>query len=180
MLSHRCLRWLGDVTRMKDGIPKEIMIDQQEKNNWLPGRPLLWYKDVCKQDMELTGIVPKTRKTIVKYQENWRHVVKEGIMKDKHESKLRTKRGKQRWKNRFKNQLPNTSATHIVLIGWTVTTKHIKHIKIKNWPVGYGIFVSRVKGSLLHYLTLWSSLSYNMLLCSHLIYLFLSNVTIFV
>ena len=52
ILKKRRLRWLGHVSRMKDGrIPKDILYGELASGARSVGRPLLRYRDVIKRDM---------------------------------------------------------------------------------------------------------------------------------
>ena len=57
-LKQRRMRWLGHVTRMKDGrILKEILLYGELATGKRPtGRPQLRFKDVCKRDLQTLGI----------------------------------------------------------------------------------------------------------------------------
>ena len=52
LLKQRRLRWLGHVTRMKDGrIPKDLLYGELATGKRPTGRPQLRFKDVCKRDL---------------------------------------------------------------------------------------------------------------------------------
>ncbi|CAG5117359.1 unnamed protein product [Candidula unifasciata] len=57
LLNLRRLRWLGHTWRMEDGrVPKDIFCGELKTGRRCRGRPLLRYKDVCKRDINDTGI----------------------------------------------------------------------------------------------------------------------------
>ena len=57
LLKQRRMRWLGHVTRMKDGrIPKDFLYGELATGKRLTGRPQLRFKDVCKRDHKALGI----------------------------------------------------------------------------------------------------------------------------
>ncbi len=59
LLSQRRLRWLGHVCRMQDGrIPKDIIYGELASGTRPTGRPALWYKYVCKRDLEAGSLNP--------------------------------------------------------------------------------------------------------------------------
>ena len=56
LLKQRCMRWLGHVTRMKDGrIPKDCLYGKLATGKRLTGRSQLRFKDVCKRDLQVLG-----------------------------------------------------------------------------------------------------------------------------
>ena len=114
MLSHRRLRWLDHVNRMQDGhIPKDIMFGQLATCTRPLDRPLLRYKDVCKRDMELTGIEPKIWEYIANDRVIWRHTVKEGITKGEAKRRLQIEDKRQKRKTRMKKQVQDPASKYI-------------------------------------------------------------------
>ena len=57
LLKQRHMRWLGHVTRMKDGlIPKDLLYGELASGKRPTGQPQLRFKDVCKRDLQALGI----------------------------------------------------------------------------------------------------------------------------
>ena len=57
LLKQRRMRWLGHVTRMKDGrIPKDLLYGELATGKRPTGRPQLRFKDVCMRDLQALGI----------------------------------------------------------------------------------------------------------------------------
>ena len=51
------MRWLGHVTRMKDGrIAKDLLYGELVTGKRRTGQPQLRFKDVCKRDLQALGI----------------------------------------------------------------------------------------------------------------------------
>lgn len=73
LLTQRRLRWLGHVTRMKDGrLPKDILYGELATGSRPTGRPSLRYKDVCKRDLKVGGIVPACLESLAEDRSSWR------------------------------------------------------------------------------------------------------------
>lgn len=59
LLTQRRLRWLGHVSRMNAGrIPRDLLYGELATGSRPAGRPILRYKDVCKQDLKASNINP--------------------------------------------------------------------------------------------------------------------------
>ena len=57
LLKQRHLHWLGYVMRMANGwIPKDLLYGELAQSSHPRGRPQLFYKDICKQDLKALGM----------------------------------------------------------------------------------------------------------------------------
>ena len=71
------MRWLGHVTRMKDGrIPKDLLYGELATGKRPTGRPQLLFKDVCKRGLQALGINTDSWEVD---RDAWRHTVKVGL-----------------------------------------------------------------------------------------------------
>ena len=67
------LRWLGHVTRMKDGrIPKDLLYAELAEGKRASGRPHVRFKDVCKRDLKAIGIEVENWVKLAHDRNNWR------------------------------------------------------------------------------------------------------------
>ena len=79
-LKQRRMRWLGHVTRMKDGrIPKDLLYGELATEKRPTGRPQLRFKDVCKRDLQALGINTDFWEVTATYRDAWRQAVKGGL-----------------------------------------------------------------------------------------------------
>ena len=77
LLSQRRLRWLGHTRRMEDGrIPKDLLYSELKNGKRQQGRPSLRYKDVCKRDMNATGINLGTWENDAEDRSKWKAMIK--------------------------------------------------------------------------------------------------------
>ncbi|KAJ8333488.1 hypothetical protein SKAU_G00414960 [Synaphobranchus kaupii] len=82
ILTQRCLRWLGHVSRMEDGrIPRDILYEELTTGTRPVGRPFLRYKDVCKRDMKASDINPTSWEALAADHSKWRQVMKTGMLR---------------------------------------------------------------------------------------------------
>ena len=80
LLKQRLMRWLGHVTRMKDGrIPKDLLYGELATWKRLPGQPQLCFKDVCKCDLQALGINTDSMEVAATDRDAWRYTVKQGM-----------------------------------------------------------------------------------------------------
>ena len=80
ILSQNRLRWLGHGRHMLDGrIPKDILYGELATGSRPAGRPVLWYKDVCKRDMKTGNINSADWEATAADRRSWRLAVKAGI-----------------------------------------------------------------------------------------------------
>ena len=80
ILRQRRLRWLGHVHRMAPSrLPRSILYGELQAGERPVGRPRLRYKDVCKKDLQLTGIGVKEWASLAMEREAWRHLVSGGV-----------------------------------------------------------------------------------------------------
>jgi len=81
ILTQRRLRWLGHVCRMEDGrIPKDILYGELTTGTRPRGRPVLRYKDVCKQDLKACGINNTQLESAVSNRKHRRITVRSGTL----------------------------------------------------------------------------------------------------
>ena len=74
LLKQRRMRWLGHVTRMKDGrIPKDLLYGELATGKRPTGRPQLRFKDVCKRDLQALGINTDSWEVTATDRDAWRH-----------------------------------------------------------------------------------------------------------
>ena len=74
------MRWLGHVTRMKDGrIPKDLLYGELATGKRPTGRPQLRFKDVCKRDLQGLGINTDSWEVTARDRDAWKHTVKVGL-----------------------------------------------------------------------------------------------------
>ena len=89
ILLQRRLRWLGHVHRMpEERIPKKLLYGQLADGSRSLGRPHLRFRDVCKRDLENTGIGSKGWERLASNRSQWRSEVYKGMEraeKDRHE-----------------------------------------------------------------------------------------------
>ena len=73
-LLHQCrLRWLGHVTRMKDGhIPKDLLYAELAEGKRATGHPHLRFKDICKRNLKAIGIDVENWEKLSQDRSNWR------------------------------------------------------------------------------------------------------------
>jgi len=68
------MRWLGHVTRMKDGsIPKDLLYGELATGKRPTGRPQLRFKDVCKRDLQALDITQTLWEVTATDRAAWRH-----------------------------------------------------------------------------------------------------------
>ena len=80
-LCKRRLRWLGHVRRMEDGrIPKDLLYAELREGRREVGCPQLRFKDVVKRDLKRTGISCATWECEAEDRDNWKSLVKDGVM----------------------------------------------------------------------------------------------------
>ena len=80
LLTKRRLRWLGHVTRMKDGrLPNYILYDELATGSRPTGRPALRYKDVCKCDLKASGIAPAGLEVLAVDRSKWQSTTRSAI-----------------------------------------------------------------------------------------------------
>lgn len=80
LLIKRRLRWLGHVTRMKDGrLPKDILYGELATGSRPTGRPALRYKDVCKRDLKAGGIAPAGLEALAADRSKWQSTTRSAI-----------------------------------------------------------------------------------------------------
>jgi len=76
LLRQRRLRWLGHVSRMKDGrIPKDLLYGEKAKGDRTTGRQKLRFKDVCKRDMKSLDIDTESWETVAADRSRWRRIL---------------------------------------------------------------------------------------------------------
>ena len=89
ILLQRRLSWLGHVHRMpEERIPKKFLYGQLADGSRSLGRPHLRFRDVCKRDLENTGIGSKGWERLASNRSQWRSEVYKGMEraeKDRHE-----------------------------------------------------------------------------------------------
>ena len=80
LLKQRRMRWLGHVTWMEDGrIPKDLLYGELATGKRPTGRPQLYFKDVCKRDLQALGINTAFWEVTATDRDAWRHTVKLGL-----------------------------------------------------------------------------------------------------
>ena len=93
LLKQRCMRWLGHVTRMKDGrIPKHLLYGKLATAKRPTGRPQLRFKDVCKRDLQALGINTDSWEVTATDRDAWRHTVKVGLSQCEETQQLKAER----------------------------------------------------------------------------------------
>ena len=81
LLKQRRMRWLGHVTRMKDGrIPKDLLYGELATGKRPTGQPQLRFKDVCKRDLQALGISTDSWEVTATDINAWRHTVELGLL----------------------------------------------------------------------------------------------------
>lgn len=66
---------------MYDGrIPKDIVYGEVAMGHYPVGCPTLWFQDICKGDLNLTGIDPDSWEQLADNHNNWWHAVQGGAM----------------------------------------------------------------------------------------------------
>ena len=94
-LKQRLMRWVGHMTRMKDGrIPKDILYGELATGKRPTGRPQLRFKDVCKRDLQALGLNTDSCKVSATDKDAWRYTVKERL--SQYEETQRVKAEKKR------------------------------------------------------------------------------------
>jgi len=108
LLKQRRLRWLGHVTRMKDGrLPKDIMYGELVTGKRPQGRPQLRFKDVCKRDLKALDISTNSYEVKASDRDTWRHTVKSGL--NKFETSLKARAEEKRVRRKIVQDLrPST------------------------------------------------------------------------
>ena len=105
LLKQRRLRWLGHVCRMDDGrMPKDTLYAELESGKRQVGRPLLRYKDVCKQDLKSFNINPATWEDVAQDRREWQQAVCNGLQT--HETALALHRETKRKLRKQKANMP--------------------------------------------------------------------------
>ena len=80
MLRQRRLRWIGHVNRMPNHrLPRMMLYSELAKGVRQTGRPLLRFKDVCKNDLREAGIGKDHWQQCSLDRDNWRHLVSTGV-----------------------------------------------------------------------------------------------------
>ena len=80
ILRQRRLRWLGHVFRMAPSrLPRTILYGELQSGERPVGRPRLRYKDLCKQDLQVTELGTREWETLAKDRDVWRYQVSQGI-----------------------------------------------------------------------------------------------------
>ena len=75
LLKQRRMRWLGNVTRMKDGrIPKDLLYGELATGKRPTGQLQL-----CKRDLQALGINTDSWEVTATDRDAWRHTVKVGL-----------------------------------------------------------------------------------------------------
>ena len=88
ILRQQRLRWLGHVIRMtNDRIPKMVLFSELASGARKRGKPILRYKDCCKEDLQVIGVTPESLQTVALDRDAWRHLVYEGLRQS--EAKMR-------------------------------------------------------------------------------------------
>ena len=112
ILLQRRLRWLGHVHRMPEvRIPKKLLYGQLADGSRPLGRPHLRFRDVCKRDLENTGIGPKNWEKLASNRSQWRNVVYRGM--ERAEKDRRVKAAEKRERRKEKNLSSPIPSTHI-------------------------------------------------------------------
>ena len=101
LLKQRRLRWLGHLNRMPSSrLPRMMLYSELATGTRTPGRPLLRFKDVCKNDLKMTKIGTEHWQKYSMDRENWRHLVSTGVS-DAESSRIALQKDKRdRRKNR--------------------------------------------------------------------------------
>ena len=80
LLKQRRMRWLGHVTRMKDGcILMDLLYGEMATGKRPTGWPQLRFKDVCKRDLQALGINSDSWEVTATDRDAWKHTVKVGL-----------------------------------------------------------------------------------------------------
>ncbi|XP_033099909.1 uncharacterized protein LOC117103460 [Anneissia japonica] len=80
LLTYKRLRWFGHTIRMESHrIPKQLLYGELAEGKRSRGRPLLRYKDVCKQDLNSINIDPHTAEEMTNNRESWHHSIKSAV-----------------------------------------------------------------------------------------------------
>ena len=80
LLTQRHLHWPGHVSCMQDSqIPKDVLYSELATGSRPAGRPVLHFKDICKQDLKGGSIVSAGWKAVAADHISWRLVIKAGI-----------------------------------------------------------------------------------------------------
>ena len=88
ILRQQRLRWLGHVIRMTENrIPKMVLFSELASGARKRGKPILRYKDRCKEDLQVIGVAPETLQSVALDRDTWRNLVHEGLRQS--EAKMR-------------------------------------------------------------------------------------------
>ncbi|XP_047740100.1 uncharacterized protein LOC125179048 [Hyalella azteca] len=80
VLSERCLKWLGHVSRMGAGrIPKDLLYGELVEGRRKTGRPKLRLKDICMRDLKRCRIDPSSWQTQAADRQGWRRAVGQAV-----------------------------------------------------------------------------------------------------
>ena len=80
LLTQRYLHWFGHVSHMQDSwIPKDVLYGEYATGSRPAGRPVLWFKDICKQDLQAGNINSVGWEVVAADSISWRLVIKAGI-----------------------------------------------------------------------------------------------------
>ena len=80
LLKQRRMRWLGHVTRAKDGrIPKDLLYGELATRKRSTGRPQLRFNDVWKRDLQALGIITNSWEVTATDRDASRHTVRVGL-----------------------------------------------------------------------------------------------------
>lgn len=105
LLKQRRLRWLGHIRRMDDGrMPKDTLYAELESGIRQVGRPLLRYKDVCKQDLKSFNINPAMWEDVAQDRQKWQQALRNGLQT--HETALALHRETKRKLRKQKATMP--------------------------------------------------------------------------
>ena len=104
ILRQQRLRWLGHVIRMTDiRIPKMVLFSELASGARKRGKPILLYKDCCKEDLQVIGVSPELLKTVALDIGALRNLAYEGLRQS--EAKMRKEADIKRLKKSRANQM---------------------------------------------------------------------------
>ena len=132
------MRWLGHVTRMKDGrIPKDLLYGELATEKRPTGRPQLRFKDVCKRDLQALGINTEPWEVTATDRDAWKHTVKLGLSQYEETQRIKAEEKRLHKKTVCLASRPTTAFTCLSVVGtatpelvFTATTDAVQWVHI--------------------------------------------------
>ena len=112
LLKERHMRWLGHVTRMKDGrIPKDLLYGELATGKRPTGRPQLRFKNVCKRDLQALGINADSWEVTATDIDAWSNTVKLWLSQYEETQRVKAEKKRLRKKIVYLASRPTTAFT---------------------------------------------------------------------